>query len=238
MEILIIIACLIAGYLFGSVSFARVVMKVVAPGQKLEGIELDVPGSDYKIRDDAVSGTAVSNKLGSNWGCLTAWLDILKVLIPALVLRLVFRETPYYLVFSAAAVLGHNWPVYYRFKGGNGLSPIIGSYFVIDPLGTVVVNVAGLLFGLVIVKNIFISYMAGISFMIPWVWFLHHDFFMLGYTVFVNIIFLIAMIPGFRVMIDMKKRGIKVDWKDATELTPMGRSMNKMFGHFRFRRKQ
>ena len=75
----------LTGYLLGSISFARFIFRWVAPGQEITGMEIEIPGSEEKVRVEAVSGTAVSTKLGAKWGGITAILDILKTLNPLLV---------------------------------------------------------------------------------------------------------------------------------------------------------
>jgi glycerol-3-phosphate acyltransferase PlsY len=54
------------------------------------------------------------------------------------------------LLAAAAGLIGNNWPVYYRFKGGSGISAIYGGLLVIDPLAILVSAAGGLLIGLVI----------------------------------------------------------------------------------------
>lgn len=42
------------------------------------------------------------------------------------------------------AVVGHNWPVYYRFRGGKGVACTAGTFIVIDPLIGIIVLVAAI----------------------------------------------------------------------------------------------
>jgi len=84
------------------------------------------PGSDIVFESDSVSASAVRFQLGARYGCLTAILDMLKVAIPTLIVRLWQPDEAYYLVLAGAGVAGHAWPVYFRFKGGRGESPILG----------------------------------------------------------------------------------------------------------------
>jgi glycerol-3-phosphate acyltransferase PlsY len=212
----------IIGYLFGSISFARIINKLVAPDVEITGIELD------DIQVDAISGTAVSMKLGAKYGGLTAILDILKVAIPALVLRLVYKGDSYYLISAAMGLVGHNWPLYYRFKGGRGLSAIYGGFFVMDWIGSLVISFAGMLFGLLIVKDVAVSYMAGLWLMIPWIWFRTHDVAHLAYVIFVNVIFFVAMIPEIRKMKELRRNRESSSVSAGMDAIPMGRMIKKM----------
>lgn len=222
MNLQLILLAAIIGYLFGSISFARIINKLVAPDVEITGIELD------DIQVDAISGTAVSMKLGAKYGGLTAILDILKVAIPALVLRLVYKGDPYYLISAAVGLVGHNWPLYYRFKGGRGLSAIYGGFFVMDWIGSLVISFAGMLFGLLIVKDVAVSYMAGLWLMIPWIWFRTHDVAHLAYVIFVNVIFFVAMIPEIRKMKELRRNRESSSVSAGMDAIPMGRMIKKM----------
>lgn len=82
------------------------------------------------IRDSGSGNVGTTNALrtlGAKAGILTFIGDVLKVLIPALIVRLViFQGTPeeylYTLTIGLGAVMGHNFPFYLRFKGGKGIA--------------------------------------------------------------------------------------------------------------------
>lgn len=216
------------GYLLGSISFARIIVKLFAPSEEVTGMELDVPGTDEKVTVSAVSGTAVSMKLGAKYGGLTAILDILKVMIPALVFRFAFPGTPYFLITAAMGLIGHNWPLYHRFKGGRGLSPIYGGLLAVDWLGSLLMSFAGMFLGLVVLRDVVVSYMAGMWLMIPWFWIRTRDPAYVAYAVFVNVMYGVAMIPEIRGMMDRKRRGVEVDFAEAMEALPMLRMIKQM----------
>jgi glycerol-3-phosphate acyltransferase PlsY len=218
----------VVGYLCGSISFARIIYRLVAPGEELTGMELDIEGSDEKVHVGAVSGTAVSVKLGGKWGGITALLDILKAAIPTLIFRLLYPGMPYYLLAATGALAGHNWPLYHRFKGGRGISPLLGGFLVVDWLGTLITSTVGMTFSLVVLKNVVLSYMLGNWLMIPWLWFRTRDLAHVIYAIVVNVLFVVAMIPDIRGIIDRRKRGIDGDVSVAMEMTPMGRGIKKI----------
>jgi glycerol-3-phosphate acyltransferase PlsY len=227
MDIQFALLAALVGYLFGSISFARVMMRLVSPGEELTGMELDT-GSPEKFRVEAVSGTAVSVKIGPKYGMITALLDILKAVVPALVFRLLYPGMPYYLISATMSLVGHNWPIYYRFKGGRGLSPMYGGFLVADWIGTLVTAVVGMFLGLVVFRNVFLSYLLGPWLMIPWLWFRTRDPWHLAYAIVVNILFVLAMVPEIRTMQDQKRRGIEGDMAASMEATPMGRGIRRM----------
>ena len=72
----------VVGYLIGSISFARLIARLVAPGTDVTRYVEAVPNSDLVYEDDAASATLVYLRLGARYGCLTAILDMLKVVLP------------------------------------------------------------------------------------------------------------------------------------------------------------
>jgi glycerol-3-phosphate acyltransferase PlsY len=227
----ILLLAAIVGYLFGSISFARVINRIVAPEQEITGMELDT-GSTEKMWVEAVSGTSISMKLGAKYGGITAVLDILKVAIPTLAFKLGYRDGSYFLATAAMGLIGHNWPLYHRFKGGRGLSAIYGGFLVIDWIGSLVTSFAGMFLGIVVLRNVLVSYLAGLWLMIPWVWFRTRDLAHLIYVVFVNVIFVVAMIPEIRNIRDRRRRGVQGDFAGAMEATPMARGIKRIANRF------
>jgi glycerol-3-phosphate acyltransferase PlsY len=135
---------------------------------------------------------------------------------------------PYHLLAATGALAGHNWPLYYRFQGGRGLSPLIGGFLVVDWLGTLITSTVGMFFSLVVLKSVLLSYMLGNWLMIPWLWFRTRDLAYVIYAIIVNLLFVVAMIPDIQGIIDRRRRGVEGDMSAAMELTPMGRGIKKM----------
>lgn len=88
--------------------------------------------------------------------------------MPLFLLRAWFPDQPYFLVMGVAGLVGHNWPVYHRFRGGRGFSVIFGSFAVIDWLGALATTTVGMLLGMVVAGNPFVAYVSWLWLMIPW----------------------------------------------------------------------
>jgi glycerol-3-phosphate acyltransferase PlsY len=228
MDPAIALAAAVAGYLLGCISFARIITRFVAPQQDVTQTAMAIPGTEETMRLRAVSGTAVSMHLGPRYGCLTSLLDMLKVALPAAFFRFAFPGQPYFLIAAITGILGHDWPIFYGFKGGSGLSPTYGGMLVISPVGVIVTAVGGLLLGLFVFRNVVVLYLAGLWLMIPWLWFTTYDLWYFTYGIIVNVLFFIAMIPEIRTVREYQKRGIGTDVAVGMDMTPMGRMMNKM----------
>ncbi len=112
-------AVLISAYLIGSISFAYIVARVAG------GIDIRQTGSGN------AGARNVARCLGAKYGFLTGFLDVLKGALPMTLLTSPGREYSGYLALAAGCmlVIGHNWPVFLGFKGGNGLAVSVGIMF-------------------------------------------------------------------------------------------------------------
>ena len=114
-----LILCLILGYLLGSLNFAIIY-------SKLKGDDIRNHGS----------GNAGATNILRTYGKLPALfvfvLDILKGVIAVLIVRGAFGSMLLLECCAAlGAILGHNFPVYYKFSGGKGVSTSIAVLFVL-----------------------------------------------------------------------------------------------------------
>jgi glycerol-3-phosphate acyltransferase PlsY len=214
---LLMLLSALAGYLIGSLSFARMVARVVAPGKDITRTEIYLPEHDMTVSSEAVSATVVQLHIGRKYGCLVGVLDILKVALPAWLLKLWQPEVPYFLIFAGFGTVGHNWPIYYRFQGGRGLSPITGGMLVMDWLGTLVTNTIGALSGFVI-KNGFFSSGMGMVLMLPWIWFRTHDSYYLAYTVAMNVIYWGSLRSEWKEYGRLRQAGAVEEYTEAQSL--------------------
>ena len=127
MDILKIVAALASGYLLGSINTAVIVGKIY--------------GKDISSHGSKSAGlTNALRVLGKSAAAFVLAGDILKGIIACLIgLCLgvyVHPEGPTdcvsLLAAGAGAVIGHNWPVYFGFKGGKGALTAVAVLFMID----------------------------------------------------------------------------------------------------------
>ena len=100
---------------------------------KLKGLDLRQHGSGN------IGATNAWRVLGKKIGVITLLLDILKGLVAVIVIARVFpfkmigdlflRE----LTCGLAAILGHNFPVYLKFRGGKGVATSLGVFLGLAP---------------------------------------------------------------------------------------------------------
>lgn len=234
-DIGIAIVIAILGYLMGSLSFTRIIMRVFSPNKDVEQSEIPLQGTKESMQVTSIGANVAAQELGIKGGLLVGTLDILKVTLPSLTCRLMFPDLPYYmLLVGITGMSGHNWPIYYRFRGGVGFSAVIGSLLVVDWLAVVVLPISGTLLGMVM-HNMVVASLSWLWLLIPWMWFRTQDWGYVIYALAVNTLFLIAMIPETKRAIRYWKEGKLEDYGESILVSnPMGRGMLKMASFFNF----
>ena len=109
---------IIFSYLLGSINFAYITARI-------KGIDISSEGSGNP-------GTSnILRTLGKGSAAFVLFGDLLKGAIPILF----YYQDQYFLIYGLAAVLGHIYPLFYRFKGGKGVATYLGVY-----IATVFIN--------------------------------------------------------------------------------------------------
>jgi len=227
MEPVVVLITIITSYILGAVSFSRLVTRLIAPNIDLEHVEMKTADGSQSQRLTTIGATTASIKLGPKVGCTIGLLDILKGVIPVLILKLLYPAQPYHLLAAVFVVIGHNWPVFYQFRGGAGMSPTYGGLLVVDFVGTLVSALAGMVFGLVIIRDILLAYISGLWFLLLWLVIFHRDWPSIIYGIVINLLFLLALIPDMKEYFKKKQAG-EVDMSASMGAFPMGRGMLKI----------
>ncbi|MGM0641676.1 MAG: glycerol-3-phosphate 1-O-acyltransferase PlsY [Thermotogota bacterium] len=117
-----LIVWLIIGYFAGSIPFSYLV-------PKLKGIDVS------KIGSGNIGGTNVLRSMGPIVGISCMLLDFFKAFIPTLIALLTFGEDSWIPHLTLlAAVIGHDFPIWLKFKGGKGVASTVGGFFALNPL--------------------------------------------------------------------------------------------------------
>jgi len=112
-QIIISIIAILVGYLFGSIPMGYLVAR-------LYGVDVTTKGSGR------IGGTNVLRAAGTGAAGLTVLGDVLKGLIPVYFIAVLGMPLTTALTASAA-VLGHNYSVFLRFRGGVGAGTAVGA---------------------------------------------------------------------------------------------------------------
>ncbi len=212
------VSAIAVGYLFGSVSFTRILGRWVLPDDDLSGLELQL--GEGTLRFDRTSASLISLKRGPGYGCLTGLLDMAKAVIPVLGFKLAFPDHDYEFFAAAAAVVGHNYPVFHRFRGGAGMSPYLGGLAVLDWLAVPVVTLLGAVTG-ALFRNVIISYISGVIWLFPWFWWRGAGWEAFAYAIAVNVAVWPAIWPTMTDLNRMQRAG-EIDRREAMKLLTRG----------------
>ena len=228
---LMILAAL-AGYLTGSLSFARILILLVTKSSHVEPINEPVPGSDIMFQSDSVSATVANLNLGRKYGCLTALLDMGKVAFPTLLFYHLFPEDPYYLFAAAAGIAGHNYPLYHKFQGGRGESPMLGAMLVINWYGILIANAAGLVLGYLTGSTLVIRY-GWYVLMIGWYWIHFQSIYHVGFVVVANFLFWFAMRKDLAKFAELKEvDDLDVSEEAVSDFLLMGKGLGRFLDRY------
>lgn len=109
------VCSLIIAYLLGSISFSYLLAK------KLKGIDIREYGSKN------AGATNMLRVLGTGPAALVLILDILKGAVAVLIAIQLTDNSPVWVMLTGLlAIIGHNWPIFLKFKGGKGIATTIG----------------------------------------------------------------------------------------------------------------
>lgn len=218
------IAVAIAGYLIGSISFARIMARRVMPDVELGETALTWGDEQRGFITENVSATTIAQGTGPKLGCLTAAFDILKATIPVLTLHLMYPDVSYDVVYGVAVTAGHNLPIYHGFKGGRGTSTILGSLLVLDPLSIPITILLGYLIGLFVFKDVLLAHHAGWIVLLPFWFALFQRWDMVLFGVAVNVLRWGVSMPEVRDYLAFRRSGeLKTrEFHEAIEKTHIG----------------
>jgi len=106
----------VVAYLLGSISSSTIISKQFA--------KIDI--RNYGSGNAGATNTL--RVLGAKWGLLVLVIDVLKGVIAVLIARMLTPDSDKFFVCLAglAVIIGHNWPIFFRFKGGKGIATTIG----------------------------------------------------------------------------------------------------------------
>ena len=102
---------MLISYLIGSINFAYLVSKF--KGLNIQDLGSGNPGSSNVLRT-----------MGKKYAIFVLFGDVVKGFIPVII----GLNYEYSLILGFFAVIGHCFPIYYKFKGGKGVATYLGVY--------------------------------------------------------------------------------------------------------------
>ncbi len=105
------------GYILGAIPFGIIVARLA------KGVDIRLYGSGM------TGSTNVIRTVGGKAGLITMALDVAKGSLAVLAAWLIMHSHAAQAVSGLAAIAGHNWSVFIRFKGGRGVATYVGGLF-------------------------------------------------------------------------------------------------------------
>ena len=127
-----IIVMLVVGYLLGSIPFARLFTM-------RSGIDL------FEVGTGNPGAANVFRKIDKRIGAAVFLADGLKGALPVFIADMTGAPQDLWIIAGSAAVIGHWYPIFNRFKGGAGLATGAGVVLGLMPLAGITGIVAGIL---------------------------------------------------------------------------------------------
>ena len=113
MTVVSILLVAIIGYLLGAISFAVIIARS-------RGVDIFKEGSGNP------GATNIKRILGKKWGHAVFTLDALKGFTATILPLMVYGDDRLAIIGLIAAILGHSFSVFLRFRGGKGVATTIG----------------------------------------------------------------------------------------------------------------
>ncbi len=140
----------VIGYLVGAIPFALIISR------RMAGIDISKRGSGN------IGGTNVLRVLGFKAGAIVMALDLAKAILPVMLAKFIIDDSVLHIngfalnwqwgqaIVALMVMVGHNWSVYIKFRGGKGVAAYYGAWFAIWPI-------AALFGGLILIVTALIS---------------------------------------------------------------------------------
>ena len=127
-----ILAAMIA-YMLGSFSTGLIVARI-NHGPDLRSVGSQNTGASNVLRT-----------MGVKWGLITFWGDFIKAALSCLIGLWLTGEIYGAMLAGLMCIIGHNWPVFFGFKGGKGVASSCGVMVICFPIPAVIAYAVAIL---------------------------------------------------------------------------------------------
>jgi glycerol-3-phosphate acyltransferase PlsY len=156
------LAVIVIGYLLGSIPGSYIMARLT------KGVDI------RKVDTGNVGAASTMRAIGVWQGIVALFIDMAKGAAAILVAQALSVPLPWVLGAGFAAFLGHNYPLYLGFKGGQGVATMIGIFLVLSPFAAlaslVIIGIVMLLNRHVVLHRIFFAVLIGGSLLPLFVW--------------------------------------------------------------------
>ena len=172
------------GYLLGSVPFAYIA------GRLKKGVDIRQVGGGN------MGALNTMREIGTSVGLAVLLADIAKGLVAVLIARWLGLPLIWILVVGFAAVAGHNWPIFLRFKGGKGAATTIGVLLALVPR-EFAISFAIMAIVIIVTSNVRLAIAVGLAFLPLILWQLDGSGMLIAYSLALPLFLGIRSLTGF-----------------------------------------
>lgn len=180
-----IVLAMVIGYLLGSIPFAYIVARLV------KGVDI------RKVGGGNMGTVNTMREIGTLPGLGVFFADMAKGALAVLIAQWLGLHLYWVFAVGLAAVAGHNWPVWLKFRGGQGLATTMGVLAVFSPI-PFAICFGVLLVVVIFTSNVRLSAVAGFVFLPLLVWLFYKELDVTLYSIALPAFGLLKTIPRFR----------------------------------------
>lgn len=196
---------IVLGYLFGLFNTAMFI-------GKRKGIK------DIRTMGSKNAGASnVTMVLGWKYGIITGVTDILKGVIPVLIIRLLVNDDQLlWAITGLAVIIGHNYPIHLKLKGGKGTAAFFGIMLSID------YRIALILGAVIIITTIATDFIAIGTILTMIVspillYVLNYDLYLVLILLFISLLSIYKHLPNIRNIINKTEGGLSKTFEKNKE---------------------
>jgi glycerol-3-phosphate acyltransferase PlsY len=180
-----VIIAIAIGYLLGSIPFAYI------SGRLIKGVDIRQVGGGN------MGALNVAREIGPLPGLTVLIADIGKGALAVLIANWLGLPLIWIFITGFAAVVGHNWPIFLRFKGGKGAAASIGVLFALTPT-EFAISLAIIVLVIIITSNVRLAIIVGLAFLPLIIWQLNGSVMLITYSLALSLFLLIRSLPTTR----------------------------------------
>lgn len=126
LEFSVTASVLIIAYLLGSIPTAFII------STKIKGIDI------RRVGDGNMGARNTFHEIGPKFGVIVAVIDFCKGVLPVFLAYMLGLNLGWQILAAILTILGHDFPLFANFKGGQGLATSLGTMLVLFPFPTII----------------------------------------------------------------------------------------------------
>lgn len=178
------IIAIIIGYLLGSIPFAYIAARLK------KGVDIREVGGGN------VGALNTYREIGPFFGLSVLAADILKGVLAVFVARWLGLSVEWLCLVGFAAIVGHNWPIFLKFRGGKGAATVLGVLVALTPV-ELLISAAIVIILIAVTRNVRLALFALV--LVPLLQWLFDKDFIYIYSAIGLLLFI-----GIRTLIDLR----------------------------------